>query len=69
MLWAYVSPAADFQADGPRTGEYVLNGEEFTTNEAGESAISYADYAIAIVDEVVAAPADAHVNKRISVRW
>lgn len=47
----------------------MLNGEEFTTNEAGESAISYADYAIAIVDEVVAAPADAHVNKRISVRW
>lgn len=69
VLWTYVSPAADFQADGPRTGEYVLNGEEFTTNEAGESAISYADYAIAIVDEVVAAPADAHVNKRISVRW
>ena len=50
VRWTYVSPAADFQADGPRTGKYVLAGEEFTANEAGESAISYADYAIAIVE-------------------
>ena len=48
---------------------YVLAGEEFTANEAGESAISYADYAIAIVDEATAAPENAHVNERISVRW
>ena len=52
-----------------RTGKYVLAGEEFTANEAGESAISYADYAIAIVDEATAAPENAHVNERISVRW
>ena len=69
VKWTYVSPAADFRADGPRTGEYVLAGEEFTTNADGESAISYADYAIAIVDELSAAPADAHVGERISVRW
>lgn len=69
VRWTYVSPAADFQADGPRTGKYVLAGEEFTANEAGESAISYADYAIAIVDEATAAPENAHVNERISVRW
>ena len=69
VRWTYVSPAADFQADGPRTGKYVLAGEEFTANEAGESAISYADYAIAIVDEATAAPENAHINERISVRW
>lgn len=69
VRWTYVSPSADFQADGPRTGKYVLAGEEFTANEAGESAISYADYAIAIVDEATAAPENAHVNERISVRW
>lgn len=40
VRWTYVSPAADFQADGPRTGKYVLAGEEFTANEAGESAIT-----------------------------
>ncbi|NEG96310.1 NAD(P)H-binding protein [Bifidobacterium sp. SMB2] len=70
VRWTFVSPAADFQADGPRTGAYVLGGEEFGVNETtGESAVSYADYAIAIVDEAVAAPADAHVGERISVRW
>ncbi|WP_055428262.1 SDR family oxidoreductase [Bifidobacterium aesculapii] len=69
VRWTYVSPAADFREDGPRTGRYVLAGEEFTTNADGESAISYADYAIAIVDELAAAPADAHIGERISVRW
>ena len=69
VKWTYVSPAADFRADGPRTGSYVLAGEEFTTNADGESAISYADYAIAIVDELSADPASAHIGQRISVRW
>ncbi|MBW3092729.1 NAD(P)H-binding protein [Bifidobacterium sp. 82T10] len=70
VKWTYVSPAADFQADGPRTGEYALAGEEFTTNgTTGKSEISYADYAIAIIDEAVATPSEAHVNERISVRW
>ena len=69
VKWTFVSPAADFQADGPRTGKYALAGEEFTTNEAGESAVSYADYAIAIVDEAVAPAGKAHVGERISVRW
>ena len=62
--WTYVSPAAEFTADGERTGKYILAGEEFTTNSKGESIISYADYAIAIVDEIKNA---AHVKERISV--
>ena len=69
VKWTYVSPAADFQADGERTGAYTLAGEEFTVNENGESAVSYADYAVAMVDEALASPADAHVGERISVRW
>ena len=44
--WTYISPAGDFQADGERTGAYILGGEELTLNERGESVISYADYAI-----------------------
>jgi putative NADH-flavin reductase len=52
VRWTFVSPAADFQADGERTGSYILAGEEFTTNGRGESVISYADFAIAMVDEV-----------------
>lgn len=50
--WIYISPAADFQADGAKTGKYILGGEELTLNPAGESVISYADYAVAMVDEI-----------------
>ena len=64
VRWTYVSPAADFQAEGERTGEYPLAGEELTPNEKGESVISYADYAIAMVDE---AESGNHIRERISV--
>lgn len=66
VRWTYISPAADFQADGERTGAYILAGEELRLNDAGESVISYADYAIAMVDEVERA-SDAHIRQRISV--
>ena len=62
--WTYVSPAGDFQAEGARTGKYILGGEELTHNSKGESVISYADYAIAMVDEI---ESGAHVKERISV--
>lgn len=64
VRWTYVSPAGDFQAEGERTGKYILSGEELTLNSKGESIISYADYAIAMVDEIVNA---ANIQKRISV--
>lgn len=64
VRWTYVSPAADFQADGARTGGYTLGGEELLLNAAGESVVSYADFAIAMVDEVISG---AHVGQRISV--
>lgn len=64
VRWTYISPAADFQAEGARTGEYTLAGEELTMNGKGESVISYADYAIAMVDEVVKGT---HIQERISV--
>ena len=62
--WTYISPAGDFQADGERTGAYIVAGEELTLNEKGESIISYADYAAAMVDEIVKGD---HVGERISV--
>lgn len=64
VRWTFVSPAGDFQAEGERTGEYILAGEELTLNEKGESIISYADYAIAMVDEIVKGN---HIQERISV--
>ena len=64
VKWTFVSPAGDFQADGERTGEYILAGEELTLNSKGESVISYADYAIAMVDEIEKGD---HIKARISV--
>ena len=64
VAWTYISPAADFQADGERTGGYVLAGEEFETGADGTSVISYADYAIAVIDEAEQAR---HPQQRISV--
>lgn len=64
VKWTYISPAGDFQADGERTGAYILGGEELTLNERGESIISYADYAIALVDEIESGD---HIQQRISV--
>ena len=52
VLWTYVSPSADFQADGEKTGEYNIGNNELLFNSKGESSISYADYAIAFVDEI-----------------
>lgn len=64
VKWSYLSPAGDFQADGARTGKYRLGGEDLVLNSRGESTISYADYAIAMVDEAITAK---HTGKRFSV--
>lgn len=64
VRWTFVSPAGDFQADGERTGSYILAGEELTLNERGESVVSYADFAIAMVDKIESGD---HVRLRISV--
>lgn len=64
VKWTFISPAGDFQADGIKTGKYILGGEELTLNSKGESVISYADYAVAMVDEIVSGH---HIQQRISV--
>ena len=64
VKWTFVSPACDFQADGERSGKYLLGGEELMLNARGESIISYTDYAIAMVDE---ATCGNHIRQRISV--
>ncbi|QTN10605.1 NAD(P)-dependent oxidoreductase [Mammaliicoccus vitulinus] len=64
VRWTFISPAAEFIAEGKRTGDYILAGEQFTLNSKGESKISYADYAIALIDE---ATEGTHIQERISV--
>lgn len=62
--WTYLSPAAEFDAEGAATGSYVIAGEELETDKDGKSYISYNDYAIAMVDEI---EKNAHPNQRFSV--
>ena len=64
VKWTYISPAGDFQANGERSSQYILGGEELTLNSKGESIISYADYAIAMIDEATKGD---HIQQRISV--
>ncbi|MDL4819726.1 NAD(P)-dependent oxidoreductase [Actinomadura opuntiae] len=58
--WAYIAPAGDFDHDGARTGRYELA-------DHGDMArrISYADFAIALLDEV---DAPRHHRTAVSIR-
>ncbi|WP_433968706.1 NAD(P)-dependent oxidoreductase [Tunturiibacter gelidiferens] len=49
--WTYLSPGAYF-VPGPRTGKFRLGTKELVSDAKGESKISFADYAIALVDEL-----------------
>lgn len=64
LNWTYISPACVFNADGERTTKYILGGEDLVLNSKGESTLSYADFAFAMVDEIINAK---HIKERISV--
>lgn len=49
--WTFFSPAA-FIFEGPRLGTYRGGKDQLVTDDKGESRISFADYAIAMVDEL-----------------
>lgn len=49
--WTFFSPAA-LIFEGPRTGTYRPGTDQLVTDDAGESKISFADYAIAMIDEL-----------------
>ncbi len=51
--WTFFSPAAMIEP-GERTGHYRLGTDTLVTDDAGVSRISFADYAIAMVDELEA---------------
>ncbi|MDR0271127.1 NAD(P)-dependent oxidoreductase [Paenibacillus sp.] len=65
ITWTFLSPSAFFDAEGNRTGTYKAVGKDhLLINSKGESYISYADYAIAVVDEI---ENPKHVNERFTV--
>lgn len=62
--WTYLSPSAFFNPEGERTGNYQLGQDQLLTNSNGESEISYADFALALVDEI---ENQQFMNQRITV--
>ena len=49
--WTFFSPPALIE-EGPRLGAFRTGGDQLITDDKGESKISFADYAIAMVDEL-----------------
>lgn len=64
IKWTFISPAAFFNPEGKRTGSYQKGKDNLIVNSKGDSYISYADYAIAVLDEI---ENPQHVNERFTV--
>lgn len=62
--WTFLSPSAMFDADGPRTGHYTVGKDRLLLNSQQISYVSYADYAVAVLDEI---ENPKHVNERFTV--
>ncbi|MCF7758614.1 NAD(P)-dependent oxidoreductase [Paenibacillus xylanexedens] len=64
IQWTFLSPAGFFNPEGVRTGKYQAGNDVILVNSEGNSYISYADYAIALVDEI---ENPQHKNERFTV--
>lgn len=64
VQWTFMSPSAVFDPEGKRTGSYEVGKDRLLVNNKGDSYISYADYAIALVDEI---EQPAHLQQRFTV--
>ncbi|WP_191485304.1 NAD(P)-dependent oxidoreductase [Pseudomonas sp. FEN] len=49
--WSFLSPSAEF-VEGERTGHFRLGKDDLLVSAEGRSWITFADYAIALLDEV-----------------
>lgn len=64
IQWTFISPSAFFDPQGARTGSYKLGKDHLLVNAKGQSYVSYADYAIAVLDEI---ENPQHLNQRFTV--
>jgi len=64
IQWTFVSPSAFFDPQGNRTGGYKLGKDNLLVNSKGESYVSYADFALAVLDEI---ENPQHINQRFTV--
>ncbi|RKN85916.1 NAD(P)-dependent oxidoreductase [Paenibacillus ginsengarvi] len=62
--WTFLSPSAFFNPEGKRTGAYRSGQDHLLVNSKGDSYVSYADYAIAVIDEI---ENPQHKNERFTV--
>jgi putative NADH-flavin reductase len=63
--WTYLSPAVEI-APGSRTGKYRTTGDRVLADAAGKSAITFEDYAVAVLDEL---ERPGHVRQRFGVAY
>ena len=63
MNWTFFSPAGFFDPKGARSGSYTLGGDVVILNRMGQSYISYADFAVAMVDEIEQGK---HIRERVT---
>ncbi|MBR0777072.1 NAD(P)-dependent oxidoreductase [Bradyrhizobium diazoefficiens] len=65
LNWSFLSPSALF-VEGERTGRFRLGTDQLLADANGKSWISFADYAIALADEV---ERPAHARQRFTVGY
>ena len=63
--WTFLSPSAEF-VEGERTGTFRVGKDDLLVSSAGRSWITFADYAIAMLDEV---EAPKHSRQRFTVGY
>lgn len=63
--WTFLSPATEI-FPGERTGRYRTTDDRVLADEHGRSRISFADYAVAVLDEL---ERPAHVGRRFGVAY
>jgi putative NADH-flavin reductase len=63
--WTFLSPSAEF-VEGKRTGKFRIGKDDLLVSSEGRSWITFADYAIAMLDEV---DAPKHIRQRFTVGY
>ena len=65
LNWTFISPSALF-VEGERTGKFRLGTDQLLADANGKSWITFADYAIALADEI---ERPAHLRQRFTVGY
>lgn len=65
LEWTFLSPSAEF-VEGERSGRYTLGKDHLLIGADGKSWITFADYAIALIDEL---EKPAHTRQRFTVGY